>query len=250
MLTVRDWRGTKEGRAALQAFPGKKLRELAALVEPRPGFRDAAARRRFATDVRLWAHRWLCQERRYKRWQPKPTTPTIRRDNLRRLARDAKSAAKRTAASRERLRTLPDGARDLLATMTDTPAKARRRKASPFAGLSPEARRWAESLDALGALEGHLAVAAGRLAALAVAAERAADSAHEAVRPGAPDRSLGGPIRDLAQIWLDATGHAPTRTWNEYSGKRSGPFPAFVYAAIAPLWPEAGTVDGCTGPQF
>ena len=68
--------------------------------------------------------------------------------------------------------------------------------------------------------------------------------ADEAVRPGAPDRSLGGPIRDLAQIWLDATGHAPTRTWNEYSGTRSGPFPAFVYAAIAPLWPEAGTVDG------
>ena len=87
-------------------------------------------------------------------------------------------------------------------------------------------------------------MAAGRLAALAASAERAAELAHQAVRRGAPERGLGAAIKDLGWIWLDATGHAPTRTWNEYSGTRSGPFPAFVYAAIAPLWPEAGTVDG------
>jgi hypothetical protein len=243
MLTVRDWRGTKEGRAALQAFPGKKMRELAALVEPRPGFRDAAARRRFATNVRLWARRWLDQERRHKRRRrPKPTTPALRRDALRKLGGKAASIAKRTAALREQLHKLPDEARDLLATAMDTPSFAD--GASPFSGLAPEARRWAEGRDMLRALDRSLTRAAGRLVALAAAAERAADLAHEAVRRGAPDRSLGAVIEDLAQIWLDATGRAPTRSWDDDRVERYGPFPDFVYAAIAPLWPGAGSVDG------
>ena len=194
------------------------------------------------TEIRHWAHRWLCQERRHKRWRPKPTTPTIRRDSLRRLARDAASVAKRTAALREQLHTLPDGARDLLATTTDNAPSLD--ATSPFAGLSPEARRWAEGLDALRVLECHLVMAAGRLAALAAAAERAADLAHQAVRRGAPERGLGAAIKDLGWIWLDATGHAPTQSWDDYGNKRSGPFRAFVYAAIAPLWSEAESVDG------
>jgi hypothetical protein len=242
MMTIRDWRGTKEGRAALRAFPGRKVRELAALVEPRPGFRDAAARRRFATAVRLWAHLWLCQERRHKRWRPEPTTPAVRRDSLCELAEKAARAAQWAAESCDGLRTLPDEARDLLAANTDTIGSLD--EASPFSSLSPEARRWAEGRDTLRALEGILAESAGRLAALAAAAERAADSAHKVVRRGRRDRSLGPAVKDLAQIWLDATGRAPTRTWDEYRRKRAGPFPAFVYAAIAPLWPKAKSVDG------
>ena len=216
MMTIRDWRGTKEGRAALRAFPGRKVRELAALVEPRPGFRDAAARRRFATDVRLWARLWLYQEHHHKRRRPKSTTPSLRRDGLKKLANEAALVAKRTSALREQLHQLPAGARDLLATTMDPAGFGD--DVSLMAGLAPDAGRWAAGQGALRALDTPLGEAAHRLVALAAAAERAAGLAHEAVRRGAPARSLGAPIKDLAQIWLDATGRAPTRSWDEYRG--------------------------------
>ena len=242
MMTIREWRGTKAGRAALQAFPGRKVRELAALVEPRPGFRDMAARRRFATNVRLWAHFWLCQERRYRRWRPKPTTPALRRDALCKLAEDAASIAKCVAALRERLHGLPDEARNLLAITIDTTGFAD--AASPLAKLAPDARRLVEGLDALRVFDTDLAAAAGRLKALERSAECAAGVADQAVRRGKPKRPLGDAIKGLAQIWLDATGHPPTRIWDEYREERYGPFRDFVYAAVAPLWPEGGSVDG------
>ena len=46
MMTIRDWRGNKEGSAALRAFPGRKVRELAALVDRE--LRRPATRRVFA----------------------------------------------------------------------------------------------------------------------------------------------------------------------------------------------------------
>jgi hypothetical protein len=242
MLSIREWRGTKEGRVTLQAFPGKKMRELANIIEPRPGFRDAAARRQFAINVRHWAYFWLCQEDRYQRLPSKPTTPALRRDALRTLGGEAASIAKRTKALCNQLHGMPDGARDLLATSIGPATFIG--GTSPFSSLEPDARRWAEGLGALRALDGPLTEAASRLAILAAAAERAADLAHQAVRRGRPDRSLGVVIHNLAQIWLGATGRAPTRSWNEYRGERYGAFPDFVYAAIAPFWPEAEKVDG------
>ena len=242
MLTIREWRGTKEGRVTLQAFPGKKMRQLANIIEPRPGFRDAAARRRFATEVRHWAYFWLCQQRRYKGLPLKPTTLTLRRDALRKLGGEAASVAKRTKALCKQLHGLPDRARDLLATSMDA--------CGPFDGASPfssagagraavgRRRRRTAGLGRLSRRGCQPACDSGRCG------KRAADLADQAVRRGRPDRSLGVVIHDLAQIWLDATGRAPTRSWNEYRGERYGAFPDFVYAAIAPFWPEAEKVDG------
>jgi hypothetical protein len=117
--------------------------------------------------------------------------------------------------------------------------------ASPFSGLAPDARRWAEGRHMLRALDGPLARAAGQLEMLAAAAERAADLAHQAVRRGKPERSLGAAIEGLAWIWLDATQRRQSLGTRRSacdglcasSGRARGP-------AIAPLWPEAGKVDG------
>ena len=193
--------------------------------------------------MRLWAHLWLCDERRHKKRRPKPSTPKKRRDSLEELSREAGSVAGKITELSELLYKLPDEARDLLAVSTDPidlPDIT-----SPLTKLAPDTRLWAEGRNTLRTCYRDLVLAAARLHALASSAQRGADVADDAVRPGAPKRDLGDPIRDLACIWLDATGHPPTRTWDEYSRHAlAGRFRAFVYAAIAPLWPEAGTVDG------
>ena len=109
-LPGRIWRRTKEGRDALKAFPGRKVAELAAIVEAGPGFRNTEARAEFRYHVREWAWRWMQRKHHY---EAASTPKKIRRD----LERVAEAADALEALLGE----LPDAALDLLGRFMSGP---------------------------------------------------------------------------------------------------------------------------------
>ena len=241
MLTIRDWRGTKEGRVTLQAFPGKKLRELADIIEPRPGFRDAAARRRFATDVRHWAYFWLCQEaatsacRPSRRPRPSGATPcgswAARRPRWRSARRRCASSCTGCRTERGTCLRPPWALRPLSAARRRSPGWSRTRgggrRLRRAAGLGRPSHRGCQP-----------ACDPGRCGRAGCGPGRPGSA------PGQAGPKPGRRDPDLAQIWLDATGHAPTRSWNEYRGERYGAFPDLCLRCDRAPLARGGKVDG------
>ncbi len=83
---IGTWRRTPAGRDALRAFPGRKVRELAAIVGAGPGFEDTGAGREFPRSVRMWACKWLASADK-----PAKPTPVEVRDALARVEQAAET---------------------------------------------------------------------------------------------------------------------------------------------------------------
>ena len=106
MPTIREWRGTPEGRCTLEMFPGRKVRELAAIVAGKR-FRNETAALEFPTRLRYWALLCLSEEGRFKSSRPKRPSSASRRDELLDISRLAGYIFCRANELRDRLRALP-----------------------------------------------------------------------------------------------------------------------------------------------
>jgi hypothetical protein len=247
---IRVWRGTPLGRQVLLTFTGRKIRELAAKIERGPGFKDAEARQRFATEMRRWALFWRHQVGPSARPLPKKArsatasltdpTPGESRDALLRLAGKARQVARLQAELAAELYRLPSAARDALAwhLLPDlAPGRPVR-----WADLPDDVRPWVQGREAISHLHPDLRRAEHRLRQLADAAKKAA--APIEVRTGPRAAKLGEAIHDLGRIWLELTGEPPRLGLSKYRRGDRGPFGNFVRAVVQLLWPRAGSVDG------
>ena len=218
MPTIREWRGTPEGRCALEMFPGRKVRELAAIVAGRR-FRNETAALEFPTRICYWALLCLSEEGRFKSSRPKRPSSASRRDELLDISRLAGDIFCRANELRDRLRALP------LQSRIEFGIASHPHDLTTFDGLLA-------------------ATATRKFLDMDQSAKSAAEKISRGVRSGKPERALKRPLLQLAHIWKDATGHQPTVSISPTTRKRGGRFKKFAHAAIAPLWPGAGSIDG------
>ena len=234
------WRAAPDGRDALRAFPGRKIRELAAIIEAGPGFSGMDERHAFPYFIRLWARGWFSVES-----EPPKARPLEQREALAAVQKAAEALHQAVGA-------LPKEAMDLLThRLTWRPGLptelifTEMNPASKLEDYPPELRE-----DILRIEKTMQAEAVRRLTAKALPSElarlaAAAGRARVAIKVpgGRPQRSYREPIEDLAGIWMSATGERPTITYDPYRRRRSGAFRDFVYAASKPVFPAMGSVD-------
>jgi hypothetical protein len=209
-----EWR--REARAdARRRYPRGLVRELVGIVERGPGFRDAHARRWFPR----WLWSWAAEELLLLR----PVEPLPHK-----IIRDA---------AQEIYRPLHEA----MALWGRMPAEARRYIAGQMSPL-PTGGDLGAALDEH---RKHREAATEEIQRFLVQLTAAAGGAavHAGARIKAPRRE-GDALRRLAEVWLDATGRPPTVTKNPDTSARGGAFRGFAHAAMAPIWPGMGSIDG------
>ena len=231
-----DWRRDPAKRQALKAFPGRKIRELAAIVEHGPGFRDDEAKRSFPGWLREWARGWIAGGW----WVPQPKYKAGAKQRLARAGRAADALARALKDLRpEELRAISGATARVMRDLDrvdDPPYLAR---------LAPAVRPFLRRLEAFSRNEKRAdwlrQVLAELPSRLATGARRAADDAVVPTR--FPDRS-GLAFRDLVVLWRQATGRKPTYTYDPAEDLIGGAFPGFARPAVHALWPKAGDLNG------
>jgi hypothetical protein len=207
----------------LKAFPRRKVKKIARLIDEGPGFQNAAAQQRFAQRLRAWAYvMFSCNFTPPRR--PAPET----RKALRAIARAAEKLERQVRLLPEPGRTmlmdsLPVGHSDLQIRPMHVAAHNKRRRESVVRDI--------RQIDMV-----------NELRRLAEGANQAA--CFQAAR-GAPGNPYRQPLRGLATIWQLHTGERPTVPRDPYDDScRYGPFRDFAYAALTAVWPDIGSVDG------
>lgn len=256
-------RATPQGKAARKAISASTAQALSAIIDRSVQFRDARAKRRFGPGLRWWAFVWInyrdealpLQERKKVHLHRRELTTLEKRgvapsSSIKEIRTALKSFAKTAESAQHAVGVLE---RALAGMGTHAYAALRPSLTWPYGHVS------AKATEEIHCSDGTIAVAVEEISRQnelrrawlrAIESEfqqlallrRSVEHSLENIRPkkGANVRSLhNGAIEDLWRLWADATGDHPAR-----DNERTGPFYAFVPAAMKLLWPKAPSPTG------